>query len=223
MSYQNIEVSFDNELGTITLKRPPMNVLNIALLTDINQALSAWHGKKDLKVVLFKSREKCFSAGADITELDGDQVFLLIKAFLDMFRNIERLGCLTAASVHGMCFGGGCELTVWCDLVIAAEGTKISVPEVKIGMFPPIAAYIMPRIIGRKAAYELILSGKTITAEEACKIGLVSKVVKDEDFEQETAEFLKPYLKLSAEVLRLAKKAIDTGMKEDLEARTQGD
>ena len=90
MNYRNIEVSFDNGLGTITLKRPPMNILNIALLEDINQALVAWQGNKDLKVVLFNSREKCFSAGADITELNSDQIFVFIQRYIDMFRLMDK-------------------------------------------------------------------------------------------------------------------------------------
>ena len=108
-------------------------------------------------------------------------------------------------------------MSIFCDLVIAAEGTKISVPEVKLGLFPSIGSYIMPRIIGRKASSRLILSGKTISAEEAFQVGLVNQVVKDEEIEQATVEFLKPYLKLSAEVLRLAKKALSAGLKDDLE------
>lgn len=108
-------------------------------------------------------------------------------------------------------------MAVFCDLVIAGEGAKFGQPEIQVGVFPPIAAQIMPRIIGRKAAMDLILSGRIISAAEALRMGLVNTVVKDEDLEKETDAFVKPYLKLSAEVLRQAKKAVTAGLRDDFE------
>jgi cyclohexa-1,5-dienecarbonyl-CoA hydratase len=102
-------------------------------------------------------------------------------------------------------------------MVIAADDLKIGQPEIQVGVFPPIAAQIFPRIIGRKAAAELILSGKVIGAEEALRLGLVNKVVPRDDLATETAAFLKPFLKMSAEVLRKTKKAISAGLRDDLE------
>jgi cyclohexa-1,5-dienecarbonyl-CoA hydratase len=113
--------------------------------------------------------------------------------------------------------GGGCELAIFCDLVIASEGAKFGQPEIQVGVFPPIAAQIMPRIMGRKDAMDLILSGRIIPAEEAKTMGLVNKVVKEDDLESATADLIKPYLKLSAEVLRKTKKAITAGLMDDLE------
>jgi len=218
MDYQFIEASIQNGQGTITLNRPPVNVLNIAMMEEINHVLDSWQGNKDLKVVLFNARGKCFSAGVDVGEHLGETAIKTIEVFHGIFRRMNKLGCLTAASVYGSCLGGGCELAVFSDLVIAAEGAKFGQPEIQVGVFPPIAAYIMPRIIGRKAAFELILSGKAISAEEACKIGLINKIVKEEELVQATEDFLKPFLKLSAEVLRLAKKAIYAGLQDDLES-----
>jgi len=217
MNYQHIEVSFNNGIGTITLSRPPVNILNIAMMEEINHALDSWQGNKDLKVVLFNARGKCFSAGVDVGEHMGDLAPKMIDVFHGIFRRMDKLGCLTIASAYSSCLGGGCELAIFCDLVIASEGAKFGQPEIQVGVFPPIAAQIMPRIIGRKAANELIFSGKIISAEEALKIGLVNKVVKDEELEKETEAFLKPYTKLSAEVLRLTKKAMNAGLRDDLE------
>lgn len=217
MDYQHIEISFVNGLGTITLNRPPVNILNIAMMEEINQALDSWRREKDLKVLLFNAKGKCFSAGVDVGEHMGDLAPKMIDVFHGMFRRLDRLGVLTMASVYSSCLGGGCELAIFCDLVIASEGAKIGQPEIQVGVFPPIAAQIMPRIIGRKAANELIFSGKVISAEEALNLGLINKVVKDGDLEKETEEFLKPYIKLSAEVLRLTKKAIVSGLMDDFE------
>jgi cyclohexa-1,5-dienecarbonyl-CoA hydratase len=217
MSYKDIEVTFENGLGTVTLNRPPVNVLNIAMMEEINNALDSWQGDKELKVVLFKAKGKCFSAGVDVGEHMGGLASKMIEVFHGMFRRMDKLGVLTIASVHGSCLGGGCELAIFCDLVLTSESAKIGQPEIQVGVFPPIAAQIMPRIIGRKAAAELIFSGKIISAQEALNLGLINKVVKEEELEKETEIFLKPYMKLSSEVLRLTKKAMMSGLRDDLE------
>lgn len=221
MAYEHIEVSFEGGLGTITLNRPPVNVLNIAMMEEINEALDSWQGEKDLKVVLFNAKGKCFSAGVDVGEHMGDLATKMIEVFHGIFRRMDKLGVLTVSSVYGSCLGGGCELAIFSDLVIASESSKFGQPEIQVGVFPPIAAQIMPRIIGRKAAAELILSGKIISGEEALQIGLINKVVKEDALEKETELFLKPYMKLSSEVLRLTRKAMMSGLKDDLEPSLQ--
>jgi cyclohexa-1,5-dienecarbonyl-CoA hydratase len=217
MAYEHVEAGLENGLGTITLNRPPVNVLNIAMMEEINGVLDEWHGKKDLKAVLFDAKGKCFSAGVDVGEHMGDLAPKMITAFHGMFRRMDRLGVPTVASVYGSCLGGGCELAIFCDLVISADDAKYGQPEIQVGVFPPIAAQIMPRIMGRKAAMDLILSGRIISAQEALTMGLINKVVIREELETATQEFLKPYLKLSAEVLRKTRKAIMAGLLDDLE------
>jgi cyclohexa-1,5-dienecarbonyl-CoA hydratase len=218
MAYEHIEVSVENGLGAITLNRPPVNVLNIAMMEEINKALDGFQGDKDLKAVLFDAKGKCFSAGVDVGDHMGDAVHKMVEVFHGMFRRMDNLGVLTVASVYGSCLGGGCELAIFSDLVIADESAKLGQPEIQVGVFPPIAAQIMPRIIGRKAAMDLIMSGRIISAQEALQMGLVNKVVKEGELEDETSHFLKPYLKLSAEVLRLTKKAVMAGLRDDLES-----
>ncbi|MBN2123680.1 MAG: enoyl-CoA hydratase/isomerase family protein [Deltaproteobacteria bacterium] len=217
MNYEHIEVALKDGLGTITLNRPPVNVLNIAMMEEINSVLKSWLGEKDLKMVLFNAKGKCFSAGVDVGEHMGDLAPKMIEAFHGMFRLMYQLEVPTLASVFSSCLGGGCELAIFCDLVIAGQGAKIGQPEIQVGVYPPIAAWVMPRTIGRKAAMDLILSGRIISAEEALQIGLINKVVKDEDLEAETQAFIKPYMKLSAEVLRQTKKTIFKGLMDDLE------
>jgi len=217
MSYQFIKTEFTDGLGKIILNRPKLNILNIAMMEEINDALRSFSENRDLKVLLFAAEGKCFSAGVDVGEHMDDLAPKMIEVFHGMFRLMDKLGAVTVASVFSSCLGGGCELAVFCDLVIAADNAKLGQPEIQVGVFPPIAAQIMPRIMGRKAAMELILSGKIITAQEALQLGLVNKVVPKEDLASETEQFVKPYLKLSAEVLRLTKKAIMKGLMDDLE------
>ncbi len=217
MSYQYIKAEIKDGLGTITLNRPPVNVLNIAMMSEINEVLKAWQKEKDLKVLLFDAEGKCFSAGVDVGEHMGDMAPKMIETFHGMFRLMNGFEIPTVASVYSSCLGGGCELAIFCDMVIAAENTKLGQPEVQVGVFPPIAAQIMPRIIGRKAAMELILSGKVIGPEDALQMGLVNKVVPNDKLAAETDDFVKPYLGLSAEVLRRTKKAIMAGLRDDFE------
>jgi cyclohexa-1,5-dienecarbonyl-CoA hydratase len=217
MSDKHIEAEIKHGLGTITLNRPPVNILNIAMMEEINDVLKAWHSNKDIKVVLFAAKGKCFSAGVDVGEHTGDLAKKMIEVFHGMFRLLDKLGPPTVASVHGSCLGGGCELAMFCDLVIAAETAKFGQPEIKVGVFPPIAAQIMPRFIGRKAAMELILSGRIFSAQEAQQIGLVNRIVAEEALDSATTEFLKPLLELSAAVMRKTKKAIMMGLRDDFE------
>jgi len=217
VSYNFIKTEFSEGLGKIILNRPQLNILNIAMMEEINNALESFQGNRDLKVLLFGAEGKCFSAGVDVGEHMGDLAPKMIEVFHRMFRLMDKLGAVTVASVLSSCLGGGCELAIFCDLVIAADNAKLGQPEIQVGVFPPIAAQIMPRIIGRKAAMELILSGRIITAQEALQLGLVNKVVPKEELETETQQFIKPYLKLSAEVLRITKKAVVKGLMDDME------
>ncbi|MFW6147931.1 MAG: enoyl-CoA hydratase/isomerase family protein [Thermodesulfobacteriota bacterium] len=214
---KHINVQIEDGLGTITLTRPPVNILNIEMMNEINEVLEEWVDKRELKVVLFQAEGKCFSAGVDVGEHMGDLAPKMIASFHGMFRLMDRLGAATVSSVYGSCLGGGCELAVFCDLVIADESAKFGQPEIQVGVLPPIAAQIMPRIIGRKAALELILSGRIISAHEAQTIGLINKVVSKGELARETEDFIKPYLSLSAEVLRISKKTIKAGLMDDFE------
>ena len=214
---KHIGVNIDGGLGTITLRKPPVNVFNIEMMDEINDTLRGWIQEKDLKVVLFDAEGKCFSAGVDVGEHMGDLAPKMIESFHGMFRLMDALGAVTVASVFGSCLGGGCELAIFCDLVIADDTAKFGQPEIQVGVLPPIAAQVMPRIIGRKATNDLILSGRIVSAQEALEMGLINKVVAKGDLSQETGSFIKPYLSLSAEVLRIAKKTIKAGLRDELE------
>ena len=214
---KHINANIEGGLGKITLNRPPVNILNIEMMNEINETLAGWIENRDLKVVLFNTEGKCFSAGVDVGEHMGDLAPKMIETFHGMFRLMDQLGAVTVASVYGSCLGGGCELAVFCDMVIADDTAKFGQPEIQVGVLPPIAAQIMPRIIGRKAAMDLILSGRIVSAQESMGMGLINKIVAKGDLSQGTDEFIKPYLSLSAEVIRITKKTIKAGLRDDFE------
>ncbi len=212
-----ISTQLHGGLGTITLDRAPLNILNITMMNEINDTLKDWMDQRDLKAVLFNGNGECFSSGVEVAEHIGNLAQKMIESFHGMFRLMHLLGAVTVSSVHGLCLGGGCELAIFCDLVIADETARFGQPEIKLGVLPPIATQIMPRSIGRKAALDLILSGRIVSAQEAMDMGLINKVVPKGDLTKETDKFMEPYLSLSAEVIRVTKKAIKAGLMDDLE------
>ncbi|MGC1403828.1 MAG: enoyl-CoA hydratase/isomerase family protein, partial [Thermodesulfobacteriota bacterium] len=149
MSYQHIQSEVKEGIAIITLNREPLNVLNIAMMKEINQVLDSLKEAK-IKLLLFKAKGKAFSAGVDVGEHLGDQVAEMIEVFHGIFRRLDALPALSIASVQGEALGGGCELALYCDLVVASEKAKFGQPEIQVGVFPPIAALILPRIAGRK-------------------------------------------------------------------------
>ena len=211
MGFQFIQSEVQDGLATITLNREPLNVLNIAMMQEINEALDALQGQS-FKLLLFRAAGKAFSAGVDVGEHLGDKVVEMIDSFHGIFRRMDALPAVSIASVQGAALGGGCELALYCDLVVASEKAKFGQPEIQVGVFPPIAALIFPRLTARKKALELILSGEVITAQEALALGLINRVVPPENLESETSAFCGKFLGLSGLVLALTKKAFKVGM-----------
>jgi len=125
------------------------------------------------------------------------------------------------AVVNGSALGGGCELALYCDMVIATEKAKFGQPEIQVGVFPPIAALIFPRMIGRKKALELILSGDIIGAQEALSLGLINKIVPEASLTEEVNGFIEKFKKLSGIVLKLTKEATLAGLNDDMDKGLQ--
>jgi len=215
MSFQHIRREVADGVGTITLNRPPVNILNIEMMEEINRALRGFKEEKGLKVLVFRAEGKAFSAGVDVGEHLGDMVEKMIGTFHEMFRLMDELQAPSVAVVNGSALGGGCELALYCDMVLATERSTFGQPEIMVGVFPPIAALIFPRIMGRKRAMELMLSGRTIGAREALEMGLINKVVAEDALEKEAKEYVDQFARQSAVVLRLAKKAAIEGMCDD--------
>ena len=217
MSFQHIRRELADGVGTITLNRPPVNILNIEMMEEINESLRDFKGEEGLKVLLVRAEGKAFCAGVDVGEHVGDMVKRMIESFHGMFRLMDEVQAPSIAVVKGSALGGGCELALYCDMVLATEKSTFGQPEIMVGVFPPIAALILPRIIGRKNAMELILSGKTIGAREALEMGLINKIISEESLEEEMKGFVDEFARHSAAVLRLTKKATMEGLCDDVE------
>ena len=135
----------------------------------------------------------------------------MLDSFHGVFRNLEQIARPTIAIVDGSALGGGCELVAACDIVIASERARFGQPEIKLGVFPPVAAVLLPRVIGDKRARELILTGELIEAPEAARLGLVNYLLPSNELEQKTSDLLSRFRNLSVAALAFTKEAIDLG------------
>lgn len=216
MSFEHIRADLTDGVATIVLNREPLNILNIAMMEEINSALQDFMNQQ-VKVLVFRAEGKSFSGGVDVGEHMGDLAPRMIGAFHAMFRNMDKLGVPSIAVVNGAALGGGCELAVYCDMVIASEKAKIGQPEIQVGVFPPIAALLFPRIMGRKKAMELILSGEVIKAQEARELGLINEIVAPEELEEKARQFIQKFTGLSGVVLKHTRQAILAGIEDEQE------
>ena len=217
MAFKHIQTELKEGVAFLTLSRAPLNWLNIEMMDEIGAYLEGLLKEKALKLLVIQAAGKAFSVGAEVADHMGDLGPKMIAAFHKMFRLMDRLGVPSIAVVNGAALGGGCELALYCDMVVATEKAKFGQPEIQVGVFPPIAALIFPRIMGRKKAMELILAGETISAQEALSLGLVNKVVPEASLSQEVGTFVGKFTKLSGIVLKLAKEATLAGLNDDLD------
>ncbi|OGB93166.1 MAG: hypothetical protein A3H39_18550 [candidate division NC10 bacterium RIFCSPLOWO2_02_FULL_66_22] len=211
-AFKDIQFALRDGVGRIVLNRPPLNVLNIAMMEEIQAALREAQAVADTRAIVFSATGRMFSAGVDIAEHTPDLMEGMLDAFHGIFRLMADGEVLTLAVVQGHALGGGCELACFCDLVLAAQGAKFGQPEIAVGVFPPVAAALFPHLIGGKRAAELILTGEAIPAEEALRIGLINAAVPADQLANEAERWLGRITDKSAPVLRLAKRALRAGM-----------
>jgi cyclohexa-1,5-dienecarbonyl-CoA hydratase len=214
-NFKHIIYEKDEHIAKITLNRPPLNVLNIEMIKEINFVLGGLLGDTKLKVLIFNAEGKAFSAGVDVAEHTPQKVEEMIHVFHRMFFNMIKISAPTLALVNGAALGGGCELATFCDIVLASDNAKFGQPEIKVGVFPPIAAVTFPWYTNFKKSMELLLTGDTVSAEEAKKLGLVNHVISAEKFEEETKLFIEKLTANSSVVLQLTKRALDEAYGED--------
>ncbi|MDH3291671.1 MAG: enoyl-CoA hydratase-related protein [Gemmatimonadota bacterium] len=207
MSDRFVGLTYEGGVATLTLDRPPLNVLNIEMMEQMNEAILELRGRTDLKVLVIRGKGKAFSAGVDVADHTRDKVTRMIQVFHRIFESIRLLDVIAVAAVDGMAFGGGFELAIGCNLVVASESARFALPEIKLGVFPPLACVVLPRAAPRRKAMEWILMGDEITVQELSAYGLVNRVVPNDRFEDELRSFVAKITSKSRPVLILAKRA----------------
>jgi cyclohexa-1,5-dienecarbonyl-CoA hydratase len=211
--FQHIKFRIDDRVARITFARPPLNVFNIAMMREIGDALNECLPQRELAGIVFDAapETRAFSAGVAVEEHVPETVFQMLDSFHAVFRLLAQISRPVIAVVDGPALGGGCELVAACDIVIASERARFGQPEIKLGVFPPVAAILLPRIIGEKRARELILLGDMIDAAEALRLGLANYVVPASELEPKLLSVLSKLRDLSASSLAMTRAALDLG------------
>lgn len=204
-------ISYDDqgEVLRIAINRPPYNVLDIATMEEMNAALDMAMDNKTAKVLVITGNgDKTFSSGVDVMDHTPDKVVKMIDVFHGLLKRVMLVPIPTVAVVNGPALGGGCELAIACDMVLASEKAKFGQPEIKLGVFPPIAAILLPRQVPMTKVMELLLGGGIIDAKEAHRIGMVNAVFPPDSFAADAAKYLEQFTTLSRVALLHTKKAV---------------
>lgn len=212
----------EGKIGILSINRPEaLNALSSVVLDDLNQAIDMINNDEDVHVVILTGEGRAFVAGADIGEMKGMnpmEARVFAEKGLSIFRKIELMEKPVIAAVNGFALGGGCELSMCCDIRIASEKAKFGQPEVGLGITPGFAGtQRLSRLVGLGRAKELIFTCDIIGADEAYRIGLVNKVVAPEELMSTAIEMAKKILSKSQLAIRYAKTAINRGIETDLD------
>jgi len=205
-SFLTIEIA--DGVAALTLNRPPVNVLHLPMLREMDAALVDLAGNEAVRALVVQAAGKLFSAGVDVADHTVDKVGEMIPLFDRVCRALAEFPTPTVAAVQGHALGGGCELVLCCDLAVLAEHAKIGQPEIQLASFAPIAALRLPQLVGYRAAADLMFSGRSLTAAEALQIGLVNAVLPAADVQAWAQAKAAVIANMSRPATRLLKQAL---------------
>jgi cyclohexa-1,5-dienecarbonyl-CoA hydratase len=206
--FQFVKVRVEDAVARLTLDRPDHNLLNEQMLAELAAGINLLGERNQVKLIVLESAGKAFCGGIELGEYSQRRVFQLLDAFHGAFSAMLDTSKPVLVVVNGPAFGGGAELAALGDLVIATPKARFAQPEIKLGVFPPLAAAILPYILGPKQAIELVLTGETMSAERARELGLVNWLVPENELQKKVEEVIAKVTAQSGPVLTMAKKAI---------------
>ena len=203
---------WNDRTATITLNRPPLNILDIPTIERLDEAMAELAREDGVQVVLLRGAgDRAFSAGVAVQDHTPDKVGPMLESLHGAIRRLRDLDAITIAAVRGHCLGGGMELALACDLVIATEDARFGQPEIELGCYPPVAAALYPSLIGPGRTLELLLTGRTLSCEEAERMGLVTRRIPTQELDDAVARLVSEITAKSAVVTRLTKAAVRAG------------
>ena len=220
MEFIKVNNAFDTHIALIQLSRPKeLNALNLQLMSELRDALKVLDNDDNVRVILITGNEKAFAAGADIKQMAGKTMIDMWK--IDQFSTwdqIRRTKKPLIAAVSGFALGGGCELAMTCDMIVASETAKFGQPEIKIGVMPGAGGtQRLTTTIGKDRAMEMVLTGKFISAQEALDYGLINKVVPVELYLEAAVSLAKEIASMSPIAVQLAKEAVNRSFETHLD------
>lgn len=195
-------------VARISLDRPKFNMMNIEMMNALNGQLETLIDDRHLKCVAISAEGKHFCTGVEVADHKPDKVAEMIATFNRIFELLDRLEVPILAAVQGYCLGGGMELAIACDAIVAAQGAKFGQPEVKVGFFPPYAAIRLPQLVGPAKAIEICTTGKRYTAEDAKNLGFIAYCVEDARLAETVDGLVKEIQYASPLIIRLNKRAV---------------
>lgn len=205
-------VQREGRTAAVTLNRPPLNILDIPTIELLGEALAGLGREDGLQAVVVRGAgDRAFSAGVAVQDHTPDKVGPMLESLHGAIRRLRDLDAVTIAAVHGHCLGGGMELALACDLVVAAEDARFGQPEIELGCYPPVAAALYPSLIGPGRTLELLLTGRTLSCEEAERMGLVTRRIPTGELDDAVARLVSEITAKSAAVTRLTKAAVRAG------------
>jgi len=219
---KHIQIQTSEGIARITLARPKHNVLNIEMMKELNSVLEKLAKDNTLKCIAIFGDGPSWCAGVDVGEHKPDMVAEMIPTFNRIFEIINTMDIPIIAAVHGAALGGGMELAIGCDIIIAAKSATFGQPEIKLGFFPPYAAIRLPRLLGPSKAIEICTTGKTYSADQACTMGMVNTVVEDDAFFDAAEKLIKEIQTSSPLIIRLNKQAVIQHLGMDFQDALQG-
>ena len=203
-----IKIENNGQVARITLDRPMHNVLDIPMMNELNTELEKIAADDELKCVVFTGKGKSFCAGVEVGDHKPEQVDDMVANFNKIFELINMIDIPVIAAVNGACLGGGMEVAIACDIVIASEKAIFGQPEIKLGFFPPYAAIRLPELVGTAKAIEILTTGQNYSAEHSKDLGFVSQVAIADDFEEIVQKQVKQITMASPLIIRLNKRAV---------------
>ncbi|MGH9699700.1 MAG: enoyl-CoA hydratase/isomerase family protein [Candidatus Acidiferrales bacterium] len=206
--FQFVKFRVEGEVARLTLDRPDHNLLNERMLAELTAGINSLGERREIKLIVLDSAVKSFSGGIEVGEYTQRRVFQMLESFHAAFSAMLDTSKPVLVVVNGPAFGGGAELVALGDLVIATPKARFAQPEIKLGVFPPLAAAVLPTILGPKVALELVLTGEAMTAERAREVGLVNWVVSEAELPKRVEDLIARVTAQSGPVLTMAKKAI---------------
>jgi len=212
MAYETIKVETRGRVGVVTLDRPDaLNALNNQLVGELVEAVAAYDADEDIGCIVITGSQKAFAAGADIKEMAPKSFMDVYKE--DLFAHAGQIAACrtpTIAAVSGYALGGGCELAMMCDFILAADNARFGQPEINLGVIPGIGGtQRLTRFVGKSKAMEMCLTGRMMDAEEAERAGLVSRVLPKDELMAEVMSVAEGIAEKSLPVAMMAKEAVN--------------
>ena len=202
-----IQTRFDGEVAYVTLNHPPVNVIDFDLIEQLTVFLNEVRKDSRLCAVVFEGAGPVFSAGVDVAAHLPATVERMLGSFHGVFELLDEMCVPTIALVRGACLGGACELVGYLDFVLGTESARFGLPEIKLGVFPPVAAALFPRRFSYQGAMHLLLTGETLDADAAQRAGIVSRVVSEAEAQADLEDELRLLRVKSSSSLRAVKRA----------------